>query len=140
MAYYYILEKPEKFVNESRKVSIGNQPIFIHFKEGKVLKKCWSGIIYLKKFIHNSVFRKLEYTPSKLIHNINKKMYMNDGKPGNLHLLHHLLGKWLITQILFEKFGKEKGNNNIEVGILFFYHLNRFLPEIKKENDDFKEE
>ncbi|WP_051912490.1 cell division protein FtsQ/DivIB [Carnobacterium funditum] len=130
-AYYNILENG-KIVNESRKVSIGNQPIFIHFKEGKVLNEMLDQYHLLKENIHNSV-SEVEYTPSKtdpyLI-----KMYMNDGNQV-IASITSFARKMAYYPDIVRKIGKEKGTINIEVGI-YFLPFESVPPEIKKENDD----
>ncbi|WP_238321765.1 cell division protein FtsQ/DivIB [Carnobacterium jeotgali] len=74
--YYNILENG-KIVNESRKVSIGNPPIFKSFEENKALKAMIEQYKLLNENIQNSI-SEVEYTPSE-IDDYLIKLYMNDG-------------------------------------------------------------
>ncbi len=129
--YYNILENG-KIVNESRKVSIGNQPIFINFKEGKVLKKMLEQYHLLKENIHNSI-SEIEYTPSKtdpyLI-----KIYMNDGNQV-IASITSFAEKMAFYPDIVQKIGEEKGIINIEVGIYFL----PFESGPSETNDDEKD-
>lgn len=132
--YHNILENG-KIVNESRKVSIGNQPIFINFKEGKVLNKMVEEYALLKENIHNSI-SEIEYTPSKtdpyLI-----KIYMNDGNQVVASIT-SFAEKMAYYPDIVQKIGKQKGIINIEVGI-YFLPFEKVVPE-KSDVDKNKEE
>ncbi|MEG0496456.1 MAG: cell division protein FtsQ/DivIB [Carnobacterium sp.] len=132
--YYNILENG-KIVNESRKISIGNQPIFINFKEGKVLNKMLEQYHLLKENIHNSI-SEIEYTPSKtdpyLI-----KIYMNDGNQV-IASITSFAEKMVYYPDIVQKIGEENGIINIEVGV-YFLPFESVPPETNEENKD-KEE
>lgn len=127
--YYNILENG-KIVNESRKISIGNQPIFINFKEGKVLNEMIKQYRLLKENIHNSI-SEIEYTPSKtdpyLI-----KLYMNDGNQVVASIT-SFAGKMAYYPDIVQNIGEEKGTINIEIGIYFL----PFEPDSSKTDEDF---
>ena len=74
--YYNILENG-KIVNESRKVSIGNPPIFKEFEENKALKEMIAQYQSLNENIQNSI-SEVQYTPSE-VDDYLIKLYMNDG-------------------------------------------------------------
>ncbi|MCA9765838.1 MAG: cell division protein FtsQ/DivIB [Carnobacterium sp.] len=125
--YYNILENG-KIVNESRKVSIGNQPIFVNFKEGKVLNNMIEQYDKLKENIHNSI-SEIEYTPSKtdayLI-----KIYMNDGNQV-IASITSFSEKMAYYPDIVQKIGDKNGIINIEVGI-YFYPFEPVISEIGK--------
>ncbi|WP_414839992.1 cell division protein FtsQ/DivIB [Carnobacterium sp. TMP28] len=129
--YYNILENG-KIVNESRKVSIGNQPIFVNFKEGKVLNDMIKQYDKLKENIHNSI-SEIEYTPSKtdayLI-----KIYMNDGNQV-IASITSFSEKMAYYPDIVQKIGDENGIINIEVGI-YFFPFESVTPEISENKPE----
>ncbi|WP_313468599.1 cell division protein FtsQ/DivIB [Carnobacterium sp.] len=126
--YYNILSNG-KIVNESRKVSIGNPPIFVNFKEGKALNKMLEQYQVLNENIHNSI-SEIEYTPSKTDDYL-ITLYMNDGNQVVASIL-SFAEKMVYYPDIVEKIGEEKGVINIEVGIYFM----PFESESSKENTE----
>lgn len=133
-AYHNILENG-KIVNESRKVSIGNQPVFINFKEGKVLNKMLEQYELLTENIHSSI-SEIEYTPSKTDSYL-IKIYMNDGNQV-IASITSFAEKMAYYPDIVQKIGEEKGIINIEVGI-YFLPFEPVLPEINEDSKDKKE-
>lgn len=126
--YYNILSNG-KIVNESRKVSIGNPPIFVNFKEGKALNKMLEQYQVLNENIHNSI-SEIEYTPSKTDDYL-ITLYMNDGNQVVASIV-SFAEKMVYYPDIVEKIGEEKGIINIEVGIYF----TPFESESSKENTE----
>lgn len=126
--YYNILSNG-KIVNESRKISIGNPPIFVNFKEGKALNKMLEQYQVLNENIHNSI-SEIEYTPSKTDDYL-ITLYMNDGNQVVASIL-SFAEKMVYYPDIVEKIGEEKGVINIEVGIYFM----PFESESPKENTE----
>lgn len=126
--YYNILSNG-KIVNESRKISIGNPPIFVNFKEGKALNKMLEQYQVLNENIHNSI-SEIEYTPSKTDDYL-ITLYMNDGNQVVASIL-SFAEKMVYYPDIVEKTGEEKGVINIEVGIYFM----PFESESPKENTE----
>lgn len=123
--YFNILENG-KIVNESRKVSIGNPPIFIKFKEGKALNKMIEQYQLLNENIHNSI-SEVEYTPSKTDEYL-ITLYMNDGNQVVASIT-SFAEKMIYYPDIVQKIGEGKGVINIEVGVYF----TPFEPEPSEE-------
>lgn len=123
--YFNILENG-KIANESRKVSIGNPPIFIKFKEGKALNKMIEQYQLLNENIHNSI-SEVEYTPSKTDEYL-ITLYMNDGNQVVASIT-SFAEKMIYYPDIVQKIGEGKGIINIEVGVYF----TPFEPEPSEE-------
>ncbi|SFH66576.1 cell division protein FtsQ/DivIB [Pisciglobus halotolerans] len=129
--YYTILENG-KIVDESRTVSIGNDPVFKSFKEGKALKLLIKQYALLSPSIQNAI-SEIEAVPSKndpyLI-----RLYMNDGKQV-IASIPTFAEKMNYYPDMVKKIGNRKGTINIEIG-------GYFEPFEQKEPDeeDFDEE
>ncbi|MEG0288432.1 MAG: cell division protein FtsQ/DivIB [Carnobacterium sp.] len=123
--YFNILENG-KIVNESRKVSIGNPPIFIKFKEGKALNKMIEQYQLLNENIHNSI-SEVEYTPSKTDEYL-ITLYMNDGNQVVASIT-SFAEKMIYYPDIVQKIGEGKGVINIEVG----FYFTPFEPEPSEE-------
>lgn len=113
--YYNILENG-KIVKESRKVSIGNPPIFKNFKEGPALDEMILQYSQLSSDIKNSM--------SDIEHQSNKtddyliKINMNDG-----NLVQASIPSFAEKMAYYPSFvkslGDQKGIINMEVGVYF---------------------
>lgn len=113
--YYNILENG-KIVNESRKVSIGNPPIFKNFEENKALKEMIVQYELLNENIQNSI-SEVEYAPSE-IDDYLIKLYMNDGNEV-IASIPSFAEKMIYYPDMVKKIGDQKGTFNIEVGAYF---------------------
>lgn len=113
--YYNILENG-KIVNESRKVSIGNPPIFKQFEENKALKEMIAQYQSLNENIQNSI-SEVEYTPSE-VDDYLIKLYMNDGNEV-IASIPSFAEKMIYYPDIVKKVGDQKGTINIEVGAYF---------------------
>ncbi|WP_407372391.1 cell division protein FtsQ/DivIB [Carnobacterium sp.] len=113
--YYNILENG-KIVNESRKVSIGNPPIFKEFEENKALKEMIVQYQSLNENIQNSI-SEVQYTPSK-VDDYLIKLYMNDGNEV-IASIPSFAEKMIYYPDMVKKVGDQKGTINIEVGAYF---------------------
>lgn len=113
--YYNILENG-KIVNESRKVSIGNPPIFKEFEENKALKEMIAQYQSLNENIQNSI-SEVQYTPSE-VDDYLIKLYMNDGNEV-IASIPSFAEKMNYYPDMVKKVGDQKGTINIEVGAYF---------------------
>lgn len=113
--YYNILENG-KIVNESRKVSIGNPPIFKNFEENKALKAMIEQYQLLNENIQNSI-SEIEYIPSEVDEYL-IKLYMNDGNQV-IASIPSFAEKMIYYPDMVKKIGDQKGTINIEVGAYF---------------------
>ncbi|EDP68214.1 divIB [Carnobacterium sp. AT7] len=132
--YYNILENG-KIVNESRKVSIGNPPIFKSFEENKALKAMIEQYKLLNENIQNSI-SEVEYTPSE-IDDYLIKLYMNDGNEV-VASIPSFAEKMIYYPDMVKKIGDQKGTFNIEVGAYFspFEFNNEKKEEPKTISDE----
>lgn len=132
--YYNILENG-KIVNESRKVSIGNPPIFKNFEENKALKAMIEQYKLLNENIQNSI-SEVEYTPSE-IDDYLIKLYMNDGNEV-VASIPSFAEKMIYYPDMVKKIGDQKGTFNIEVGAYFspFEFNNEKKEEPKTISDE----
>ncbi|WP_407389605.1 cell division protein FtsQ/DivIB [Carnobacterium jeotgali] len=132
--YYNILENG-KIVNESRKVSIGNPPIFKSFEENKALKEMIVQYKLLNENIQNSI-SEVEYTPSE-IDDYLIKLYMNDGNEV-IASIPSFAEKMIYYPDMVKKIGDQKGTFNIEVGAYFspFEFSNEKNKEPKTVSDE----
>ncbi|MGB7366163.1 cell division protein FtsQ/DivIB [Carnobacterium jeotgali] len=132
--YYNILENG-KIVNESRKVSIGNPPIFKSFEENKALKAMIEQYKLLNENIQNSI-SEVEYTPSE-IDDYLIKLYMNDGNEV-VASIPSFAEKMIYYPDMVKKIGVQKGTFNIEVGAYFspFEFNNEKKEEPKTISDE----
>ena len=132
--YYNILENG-KIVNESRKVSIGNPPIFKSFEENKALKAMIEQYKLLNENIQNSI-SEVEYTPSE-IDDYLIKLYMNDGNEV-VASIPSFAEKMIYYPDMLKKIGDQKGTFNIEVGAYFspFEFNNEKKEEPKTISDE----
>lgn len=113
--YYNILENG-KIVNESRKVSIGNPPIFKNFEENKALSTIIVQYKLLNENIQNSI-SEIENTPSTIDDHL-IKLYMNDGNEV-IASIPSFAEKMVYYPDMVKKIGDQKGTFNIEVGAYF---------------------
>lgn len=113
--YYNILENG-KIVNESRKVSIGNPPIFKNFEENKALNLMIDQYQLLTENIQNSI-SEIEYTPNE-VDDYLIKIYMNDGNEV-IASIPSFAEKMVYYPDMVKKIGDQKGTINIEVGAYF---------------------
>lgn len=113
--YYNILENG-KIVNESRKISIGNPPMFKEFEENKALKEMIDQYQLLDENIQNSI-SEIEYTPSD-VDDYLIKLYMNDGNEV-IASIPSFAEKMIYYPDMVKKVGDQKGTINIEVGAYF---------------------
>lgn len=113
--YYNILENG-KIVNESRKISIGNPPIFKNFEENKALRTIIIQYQLLNENIQNSI-SEIEYTPSDIDDHL-IKLYMNDGNEV-IASIPSFAEKMVYYPDMVKKIGDQKGTFNIEVGAYF---------------------
>jgi len=113
--YYNILENG-KIVNESRKISIGNPPIFKNFKENEALNTIIVQYQLLNENIQNSI-SEIEYIPSD-IDDYLIRLYMNDGNEV-IASIPSFAEKMVYYPDMVKKIGDQKGTFNIEVGAYF---------------------
>ncbi|WP_373471535.1 cell division protein FtsQ/DivIB [Carnobacterium alterfunditum] len=113
--YYNILENG-KIVNESRKISIGNPPIFKNFKENEALNTIIVQYQLLNENIQNSI-SEIEYTPSDIDDHL-IRLYMNDGNEV-IASIPSFAEKMVYYPDMVKKIGDQKGTFNIEVGAYF---------------------
>lgn len=113
--YYNILENG-KIVNESRKVSIGNPPIFKNFEENKALILMIDQYKAINETTQNSI-SEIEYTPDD-IDDYLIKIYMNDGNEV-IASIPSFAEKMVYYPDMVKKIGDQKGTFNIEVGAYF---------------------
>ncbi|TFI70166.1 cell division protein FtsQ/DivIB [Carnobacterium divergens] len=113
--YYNILENG-KIVKESRKVSIGNPPIFKNFKEGPALDEMILQYSQLSSDIKNSI-SDIEHQSSKTDDYL-IKINMNDG-----NLVQASIPSFAEKMAYYPSFvkslGEQKGIINMEVGVYF---------------------
>lgn len=113
--YYNILENG-KIVDESRRVSIGNQPIFKNFSEGQTLDLMIEQYQLLNDTIHNSI-SEIEHTPTDTDDYL-ITIYMNDGNQVNASIP-TFAEKMVYYPDIVQQIGDQKGIINIEVGVYF---------------------
>lgn len=113
--YFNILENG-KIVNESRKISIGNPPIFKNFKENEALNTIIVQYQLLNENIQNSI-SEIEYTPSDIDDHL-IRLYMNDGNEV-IASIPSFAEKMVYYPDMVKKIGDQKGTFNIEVGAYF---------------------
>lgn len=130
--YYNILENG-KIVNESRKVSIGNPPIFKNFEENKALNLMIEQYQLLNENIQNSI-SEIEYMPSE-VDDYLIKLYMNDGNEV-IASIPSFAEKMIYYPDMVKKIGDQKGTINIEVGAYFSPF--EFNEEKDGENEESK--
>lgn len=134
--YYNILENG-KIVNESRKVSIGNPPIFKNFEESKALSTIIVQYELLNENIQNSI-SEIENTPSNIDDHL-IKLYMNDGNEV-IASIPSFAEKMVYYPDMVKKIGDQKGTFNIEVGAYFspfeYTEEEKETPESKITSDE----
>lgn len=129
-SYYYPILENGKIVNESRQVSIGNNPLFKNFAEGKPLDLLIEQYQLLTSSVKNSI-SEIEHTESP-IDDYQIKLYMNDGN----HVIATLptfAEKMNYYPDMIQKTEGQKGVINLEVGGFF-------VPFEKKEEKSSVEE
>lgn len=126
--YFPILENG-KIVDESRKVSMGNNPILKNFSEGKPLNHLIEQYNSLNTSVQNGI-SEIEHTPSDTDQYL-VTVYMNDGNQV-VATLPTFAEKMNYYPDMVQKIGNQKGVINLEVG-------GYFVP-FEKEVDDSSEE
>ncbi|MBM6613505.1 FtsQ-type POTRA domain-containing protein [Desemzia sp. RIT804] len=132
--YFPILENG-KIVDESRKVSMGNNPIFKNFSEGKPLNYIIEQYNLLNSSVQNSV-SEIEHTPSETDQYL-VTVYMNDGNQV-VATLPTFAEKMNYYPDMVQKIGKQNGIINLEVGgyfVPFEEENNELLEESEDEVD-----
>lgn len=114
-SYFPILENG-KIVNESRKVSLGNSPIFKGFSEGRPLNLLIEQYQLLNASVQNSI-SEIEHTPSDVDEYL-ITIYMNDGNHV-IATLSSFAEKMNYYPDMLKKVGDQKGTINLEVGGFF---------------------
>lgn len=113
--YFPILENG-KIVDESRKVSMGNNPIFKNFSEGKPLNQLIEQYNLLNSSVQNGI-SEIEYTPQDIDQYL-VTVYMNDGNQV-VATLPTFAEKMNYYPDMVQKIGNQKGIINLEVGGYF---------------------
>lgn len=127
--YYPILENG-KIVNESRQVSMGNNPLLKGFSEGKPLNLLIEQYQLLTPSVQNSI-SEIEHTPSD-IDDYRITIYMNDGNRV-IATLPTFAEKMNYYPDMIQKVDNQKGIIDLEVGGFF-------VPFEKKEEESTEEE
>ena len=136
--YFPILENG-KIVDESRKVSMGNNPIFKSISEGKPLNLLIEQYSLLNASVQNGI-SEIEHTPSETDQYL-VTVYMNDGNQV-IATLPTFAEKMNYYPDMVQKIGNQKGIINLEVGGYFAPFENEMdeLPEESQEGEDSPEE
>lgn len=113
--YFPILENG-KIVNESKKVSLGNNPIFKDFSEGKALDILIEQYKLLNTSVQNGI-SEIEHTPTDTDEYL-IKIYMNDGNQV-VATLPSFAEKMNYYPDMVQKVGDQNGVFNLEVGGYF---------------------
>ncbi|MGE7366041.1 cell division protein FtsQ/DivIB [Desemzia incerta] len=113
--YFPILENG-KIVNESKKVSMGNNPIFKDFSEGKALDILIEQYKLLNTSVQNGI-SEIEHTPTETDEYL-IKIYMNDGNQV-VATLPSFAEKMNYYPDMVQKVGDQNGLFNLEVGGYF---------------------
>ena len=126
--YFPILENG-KIVDESRKVSMGNNPIFKNFAEGKPLDHLIEQYNLLNASVQNGI-SEIEHTPTDTDQYL-VTVYMNDGNQV-VATLPTFAEKMNYYPDMVQKIGNQKGVINLEVG--------GYFDPFEKETDEQVEE
>lgn len=129
--YFPILENG-KIVDESRKVSLGNNPIFKDFSEGKPLNRLIEQYNLLNSSVQNGV-SEIEHTPKDTDQYL-VTVYMNDGNQV-LASLPTFAEKMNYYPDMVQKIGNQKGIINLEVGG-YFAPFEKEDNELLEENEE----
>lgn len=126
--YFPILENG-KIVNESKKVSMGNNPIFKDFSQGKALDILIEQYELLNTSVQNGI-SEIEHTPTDTDEYL-IKVYMNDGNQV-VATLPSFAEKMNYYPDMVQKVGDQSGLFNLEVG--------GYFTPFEQESSDSKEE
>ena len=126
--YFPILENG-KIVNESKKVSMGNNPIFKDFSQGKALDILIEQYKLLNISVQNGI-SEVEHTPTDTDEYL-IKIYMNDGNQV-VATLPSFAEKMNYYPDMVQKVGDQSGLFNLEVGG-YFTPFEQKSPDSKEE-------